>query len=402
MVCCSDWKQWISFFFTDLEMYEDVYRGQAHKKGLCDSICKFLDDPTESKAENVYSNFFTSYWIGNSEKNPFLDLINKVSEYEQTASSLIRNQRDHYCHAVYVFITGLVIYQQSKKFRSDFEAYLVETKYKDAYTTKHEEFLYRWGLASLFHDVAYPLEITIKQLNEYYNCTVSFGDVSTNKYLDVKGFEEYKICDSLKIEEKYRKEFVEKYEDLELLEKTDSCELLAMDLASSLMLDYTKLIGELSVYDKKVSEGIIDHAYFGSLICMKWHSALINNSSWNPAYFYYPILDVSSSIFLHNAYQHLIMKKFERGKLKVNEKPVAFLLIFADTLQEWNRKGYGISDTSICPFDDIDFEFSDDGGTLQISYVVNIDYPKNIYESLDNILDISSLFNTLNIILIRR
>ncbi len=57
-----------------------------------------------------------------------------------------------------------------------------------------KSFLYRWGITSLFHDVAYPLEITIKQLNEYYNYSVSYGEKSMPKkfFLDIGGLDLYK------------------------------------------------------------------------------------------------------------------------------------------------------------------------------------------------------------------
>jgi hypothetical protein len=39
-----------------------------------------------------------------------------------------------------------------------------KTNYPYSYDTRHEEFFYRWGLASLFHDVGYPVEIIGKQI----------------------------------------------------------------------------------------------------------------------------------------------------------------------------------------------------------------------------------------------
>lgn len=399
MACCRDWKYWIKSFFERLEIYEDTANGHSHKQDILISISDFLDDCCEEKAEQVYSNFFKAYWIGDKDNNPFLELVRKVSAYEQTAGSLIRNQRDHYCHAVNVFIIGIVIYQNSIKFEKHFNDFISKSDYKDAYSTNHEEFFYRWGLASLFHDVAYPIEITIKQLNEYYSYSVSYGNSDTEakkEFLKVLGFEKYRQCSMLIVREEYREEFENKYDLGIYLTQTESCELLALDIASSLSLDLATLREHLMQYEDKISQGIIDHAYFGALICLKWHSVLFQASGWNPAYFFFPVLDASSSIFLHNAYEYLIMKDVNPGcKLKADEKPIAFLLILADTLQEWNRKGFGSETSNECPFCDVDFIFEND--KMKINYTVASSHNKDIYRDLLKKLDFQGLFSEVKI-----
>ena len=163
----QEWMSWIEAFFNELEVYEDINNSCNYKQNLLDAIKTFLAESNEKNAEHVYFSFFDAYWIGDKKDNPFLELIKSVNQYEQTAGSLIKNHRDHYCHTVYVFLIGLIFYQNCDYIQKVFNDYIHKSKYTDYYTTKHEEFLYRWGIISLFHDVAYPLEITIKQLNEY-------------------------------------------------------------------------------------------------------------------------------------------------------------------------------------------------------------------------------------------
>jgi len=55
--------------------------------------------------------------------------------------------------------------------------------YPYSYDTKNEEFFYRWGLAALFHDVGYPVEIVGRQINRLI-------DFAT----DVEGRERRSMC----------------------------------------------------------------------------------------------------------------------------------------------------------------------------------------------------------------
>jgi hypothetical protein len=389
----QEWMSWIEAFFNELEVYEDINNSCNYKQNLLDAIKTFLAESNEKNAEHVYFSFFDAYWIGDKKDNPFLELIKSVNQYEQTAGSLIKNHRDHYYHTVYVFLIGLIFYQNCDYIQKVFNDYIHKSKYTDYYTTKHEEFLYRWGITSLFHDVAYPLEITIKQLNEYYNYSVSYGEKSMpKKFLDIGGLDLYKAQHSFTIPEQYKEEFAKKYKNIIDLDVSDSCSLLAMDIARDLSLEKDILCNILSNYDQKISDGIIDHAYFGALICLKWHSVLINKSIWNPAYFYFPILDSASSIFLHNAYEHCIMKELRTNiKLDIIEKPIAFLLCLSDSLQEWNRKLYG-KNTGRCEFFTAYFNFNKLDNKILIKYLVSEkENAKNIYNDIAKKLNLDNM-----------
>lgn len=379
-------------------MYEDIESGYDYKVSLLSNINLFLENPIELNAEQVYSSFFTAYWIGGEQSNPFLELVKMVSSYEQTAGSLIKKHRDHYSHAVYVFLLGLVFFQNNRNIKSDFNGYISASDYKDAYTTTNEEFFYRWGLASLFHDVAYPLEITIKQLNEYYHFTSTYGiELPAKKFLNIQGFEDYKELYALPPSASYIEAFNLKYPNLTETTETQGCMLLARDLSKTFLLDEKSISSAVFEYDKNVSQGIVDHAYFGALICMKWHSALFKEQEWNPAYFYYPVLDSATSIFLHNSYKHLLMKKFNLGVLQYREKPIAYLLMFADLLQEWGRQEYGLESPDKCVFKDIDLLFGETGDTIKIKYRMNADSSKNIEKDLREVLSFEGVFTELTV-----
>jgi hypothetical protein len=159
--------EYIQKFFSELRLDSD--KQSSKKEPLEQSILAFLADETKETAFDVYKVFFGTYRIVlEGTKNPFLDLLDVLSAYEERAATLIDKQRDHYIHSVNVFILGLCVYIQNSRFRNAFRSgALDESKFPENYKTAHEEFFFRWGIASLFHDVGYPLEIIGKQMESF-------------------------------------------------------------------------------------------------------------------------------------------------------------------------------------------------------------------------------------------
>jgi hypothetical protein len=170
-------------FFDELEIFEDVSRGHNYKTFLRQSINEFLESETKESAFAVYEAFCSSYRITlEGESNRFIDLLDVLRSYEENAATLIERQRDHYIHSVNVLIFGLCIYIHNASFRAAFDAAnLDKTDYLNSYDTRHEVFFYRWGTASLFHDVGYPIEIIGKQLSKFLEFMSDVGGGKTLK-----------------------------------------------------------------------------------------------------------------------------------------------------------------------------------------------------------------------------
>ena len=119
------------------------------------SVYAFLHDETKDTAFQVYDIFFGTYRITlQGAKNPFIDLLDTLRTYEEKAATLIEKQRDHFVHSVNVFVLGLAIYAANKPYRTAFSyAVMDKARYPENFSTAQEEFLFRWGLAALFHDV---------------------------------------------------------------------------------------------------------------------------------------------------------------------------------------------------------------------------------------------------------
>ena len=281
------------------------------------------------------------------------------------------SQRDHYIHSVNVFILGLSIYAENTRFRAAFDARNMDkADYPYSYDTKHEEFFYRWGLASLFHDVGYPIEIIGKQSNKFMGFITAVDDeVRVISHLEFENFEELNSIVEVVSKREFTKTYYEKYASCVYIDLLKPIDLLAHKLYISLGVDIKDVKAALNSFVETMAKsGFIDHGFYSAMIVLKWYGFLIQSCGYKPEYFYYPVLDSASAILLHNYYRNVIMKPpFNRGSLSPREHPIAFLLILCDELQEWNREAYGIVDKMRTQAGEASFLISDQ--RLDVTYL---------------------------------
>ncbi|MFA5062819.1 MAG: hypothetical protein WC578_01930 [Candidatus Omnitrophota bacterium] len=360
-------------FFHELELYEDIHSGNRYKKDIAEAVFNFLKKNNESNAYKVYTSFFNAYWIGiQHPDNPFLKLQDTLRKFEENAGRLIDKQRDHYVHSVNVFILGLAIYANNAKYRQLFNSYALNADYPDHYSTRHEEFFYRWGLASLFHDIAYPLEITLKQANQYFDFVWSYPKttkVKNKSFIDFPNFNKFISLPCLTPSRRFSLSFYQKYPQFSSLKKCNAIDLLAYLISGSLGLKQGDLLRSIDSFAADMKRGgFIDHGFYSAVIMLKWYHFLLKITKWNPAYFFYPILDSSSAILLHNFYGKVLMKKpFRLRALSASRHPIAFLLILCDELQEWNRQPYGSHEPRMIAVNKIKLSFK--LHSLKLTYV---------------------------------
>lgn len=345
----SDFLKYANQFFDELEVFEDVSRGHSYKAYLRQAVIEFYEKETKDTAFGVYRSFFDSYRITLEGKtNPFIDLLDVLLSYEERASTLIDKQRDHYVHSVNVFLLGLCFYSQNSNFRAAFDAVnLDKANYPFSYDTKHEEFFYRWGIASLFHDVGYPVEIIGKQINKFISFATEVdqqGQVKT--HLEFDNFEEFNAIAEILPKQDFIKSYYDNHPSCAYVDLLKPNDLLAHKLHLSLGVDLKAVKTALDRFPKVMAEhGFIDHGYYSAIIVLRWYGFLIQSCKFKPEYFFYPILDSASAILLHNYYKNVLLKPpFNKGPLSPREHPIAYLLILCDELQEWNRTPYGILD----------------------------------------------------------
>ncbi len=341
--------QYVSLFFNELEIFEDIAGGHSYKAYMRQAVLEFLENETKQTAFAVYDAFFDSYRITlKGESNPFIDLLDVLRSYEENAATLIDKQRDHYIHSVNVFILGLCVYAQNKNFRQAFdEVTLDKAGYQYSYDTKHEEFFYRWGLASLFHDVGYPVEIIGKQISKFMDfATKVDSDVKVQPHLEFDNFEELNKIAEVIPKREFTQTYYEKFDSCIYVDLLKPIDLLAHKLHLSLGVDLKGIKASLDGFVGVMAKGgFIDHGYYSAIIILKWYGFLIQSCRFKPEYFFYPVLDSASAILLHNYYRNVIMKPpFARGCLSAHDHPIAFLLMLCDELQDWNREAYGLLD----------------------------------------------------------
>jgi hypothetical protein len=384
-------EEYISSFFDTLEIYEDICNCKNHKEAIIDSIMEFLSTKTTDSAYKVYETFFVAYWIGiQNEKNPFLELPQIMNRFEEKAGGLLEKHRDHYVHTIFVFLLGLAIYEKNDNFKKNFNEYALNKKnYPDFYVTKNEEFFYRWGIASLFHDIAYPLEISLKQANKYLDFICNYPEEVTRKSkikMELSDFEYFMTLPPLKPGTIFENDFLKKYPKSKYKFYADATSILSQSISSNFSLNIddvkTNIIGFVKFMKE---ESFIDHGFYGAVIILRWYYHLVKTTNWNPSYFYFPVADSASAIFLHNYYKYGLMNKpFYLECMKVKSHPIAYLLILCDGLQEWNRKDFGenaSSNTTIT-----DFNVTINNSKMDIHYEFTKEANRNIYKDLPTLL----------------
>lgn len=392
-----DFSTHVNTFFDHLSIYEDEHSRSSYGKALRKSMIDFIEKQDFETARLVYVTFFRAYWIGTQEiDNPFTAMIESLKVFESTLGVTFCNQRDHYIHTANVFILGISLYALSNNAKILFSKFIKDTGYKDHYLDLSEEFLYRWGIASLFHDVAYPIQLLFGSLDSYlsqlfkYPCKEDgIRDVLAIKKSILLTLHEVEV---LLPEQQYADEFYQKYPLLKSPKKKFA-ELMSEYISNRLGMPYKDILQEIENYEKKCAlQGIYDHAYYGSVVSLKWYYSLIFYTKWNPAYFYFSVIDSSCAIFLHNAYRHMIMKFVGGSRLNYSQLPLSYLLILCDELQEWSRPSYGESQNNF----PLSCNICEESDTVHVKYYFEnlgedeIAFVDKKYAKICEILDISS------------
>lgn len=342
----SNLFQYVRPFFEQLEMFEDVHRGHCYKNYLVSTIEAFLEDETEERAFNVFRAFFDVYRIYVPDnKESFIDIVDVLHQFEEHAALLVDKQRDHLVHSVNVFLTGLAVYGTNQYFKGIFLSTVPEKEYHYSYSTKNEEFFYRWGITSLLHDIGYPIEISYNQINRFLKQTQLQGESAPlSARLELRGFDEYNIILHISPEADFAKVFQDAYPDLLSIDLYKPTDLMAAHLHIHHNVALDTIREALGSHIEKMAEsGFVDHGYFSALILLRWYGALIQKNGYKSEYFFWPILDAATAILLHNYYKNGLQKEpFLLGPMSPRSHPIAFLLILCDELQEWNREARGV------------------------------------------------------------
>ena len=436
----DNFKKYIDDFFEDLKLYDDYNNGHHYEDLLKASIDVFLKKETPYSALDIYRIFFMIYQITSENKshpnksednlinepNTLLDLVKIMKRYEDNAGDLIDKQRDHFIHSVNVFLLGLAIYSQNENYRNYFIDYIKSTPYEKYYKIdkeySHEEFLYRWGVAALFHDIGYPVEIIGNQLKKFINDGIQpiSSEYSVNLGIDFTDLDKFNHI--LIFDEEFPNKYLELYPDAESLDLYKPTDIMAHKISREFKgLPFDKLYPYLNNYVNNLKKkGFIDHGFFSSVLVLDSYGYLIQKYGKDSFFFYFPIVDSASAILLHNFYPNTLKRpitsedleslddqkdskdkkefkcpKFELVAMEPSENPLAYLLILCDELQEWNRQPIGVKTKQKSHVNEL--KICIDNKHINVDYIIKhgsmgIDFSSKKEKDLRKVLNINAVF----------
>lgn len=311
-------KKYVCSFFEELQ--------KKNLKGSCEvipllreALINFAGAETEENASLVFRTFRDAYRF--SKDSDIYRLIELMHTFEIRSASIVDSQRDHYVHSVNVFATGICIYAGSDRFRKFF----AESHKDSTFFSCDEEFLYVWGLASLLHDIGYPVEILYNQIRRYLRLACNRDHSGIAPVPKFKGFSE-----------------------LTDLTGTDVLKVLTEHLGKVLDLDLKTLYSILFGYEANMANSCcVDHGFFSAAILLKRMDKSLTGSGVSLKE---QIAESAVAILLHNFYNHTFTRPpYSLPPMSPARNPISFLLILCDELQEWNRTVYGAEQNLVYP-----------------------------------------------------
>jgi hypothetical protein len=346
-----------TFLKESCDIFFSKFCDSGKEKNLHESLNAFCENPKKETAERVYVEFLRVYGLEGLK-----ELVTAMEKFEVNSSPLLSKHRDHYVHTLYVFLIGLSIFARNKGIRA---IALNNLKYPDQRDPIGGEFLYRWGIASLFHDVGYPLEIAYGTLQEFMDIFVcpslSFKDGKTiqvsekrehskkpSVILNFPKLENLCYINRLKPPRSEESQFYKLYPHLQEAPNDILCAI--SERISHIGFANAQTINNAlkASLIEGLESGELDHGIYSAIILLKWTNDAYSKSKWNPAHYYISMIDSATAILLHNAYRYLFQKSpFDLGPLSAEANLLGFLLIICDNVQETNRKCYGYEENGI-------------------------------------------------------
>ena len=359
---------------TSTQAFQIPYNMQMDIDRLClaRELETFIDSGVAEDAYTVYYSFLEMFTgtYGSAQK-----MVELLSEFEMNASSLLMKHRDHYSHSVYVFTLGLAIYEANKTFRDAFNKFYGLAE-KDEHTAA-AFFLEYWGMTALFHDIGYPFEIPFEQVLAYFE--VDKHQRGENcpyiAYRNLAPLEQLGEPMQMQLEKLFGRKF------------NNVPELLAYDTARLLGEAYGFCEGYLQrvISDKPLNPEhfgyFMDHACFSAARLLQEMKGPMGAAGLTVAH-----VDALSAIVLHNSLFKFSVAYYKdpqkrKPPLRMEQHPLAFLLMLCDELQCWDRTAYGRnSRTELHP---MAASFNLSNGKIDATYIYDIGEKEkiNAYET---------------------
>jgi len=237
-------------------------------------------------------------------KDKFRRHFADLAQFECGIRNLKPTHRDHVVHAMFSFILGIAINENYLKSSDN----CVDP--------------FQWKLASLFHDIGYPIQVASRLLKPFAGETNKIGKTFKSHNKNVN----FKIVP-------------EGFENLSNGENS-------FDLIQERLDEWEIQIDAEKEYNRMIDSGDIDHGIISSLTVLnvidlmyqeynperRYRDIRENGFNFNQDIFDNDIVSSCSAIYIHNLPSECFKDKIDRSKA-----PLAFLLRLSDCLQEWER-----------------------------------------------------------------
>jgi hypothetical protein len=279
----------------ELNQFVRTYAGVKNENDETEQILKMLD--------TLWSGKYQKAEIGNSFQN--------FKDFEQVLKS-IRGYRDHFVHPFQVFLLGSLIIEKHYGLFFD----LTRSNLRNAET----DLSFSWLLASTFHDFCYPIQGFNDFTQKFF--PKFLGTNAINVELDLKNL----LTDGESLT--YLDQLVSLFSYNKRSEKT------GWIFANNCNVDHKlqKLFLNQIITWK-------DHGVLSALTLLKKiqkeEYVKKNKRKYNKTTFSTDVFPASLAIALHNT--AIYCKDSEICELPFERYPLAFLLIYCDTVQEWGR-----------------------------------------------------------------
>ena len=344
------------------------------------AIERFLESGSKADAFDVYFCFLEMFGGGYSNSRRMIELL---SEYETSASTMLMSHRDHYSHSVYVFLLGLAMFDAIPIVKNEYKKFYNIT---DDNESSHH-FLQFWGMTALFHDIGYPFEISFEQIKSYFlQRNKELGKIENTGSTPFIYFGS--MDDYLKLDDYIRSKLMVWYnKNFDTIE-----EWLAFDISNTLSRSSCTMVNKkteediLDILKKQarpsVDKKFMDHAYFSAILLFKQlFEVLDRKESKNPLKREH--MDTLTAIALHNSlYKREISGdkelKSDNHAFMIDWHPLAYLLQLTDELQCWDRTSYGRNTRTELHAMSCDIEFDENG--IYAEYIYDMAESKKIID----------------------
>lgn len=357
-------EEYIDAFFNDYLIYDKNDNAYIFKDIFMESVHNFINNQNSYWANEVYNNFFSIYEmfiysrvdsdVELSKQDYVRNLVKTIQRFEDNAN----NSRDNFVHSVNVFILGLALYSQNRRYRNSFKRYLAGNDFSHIFHANnqlyHEEFFFGWGITSLFHDLCFSVESSEKRLKEsFYNNLKNILGYDRNSFN--RGVAEFNVVPI--ISTNFSNSFSERHLELDYVNFFKPTDLIAQNIARNFELDGKQLINNFNYFMNFMEEkDFVDHGVLSSIIVLNAYGETSQECQQLAPVFYGSVVDSATAIFLHNYYGHVLCKEpFNLERLRCYQSPLLFLLLLCDELLE----------TSV---DDISFSINDE--YLNVKYEI--------------------------------